>query len=243
MCPSGCADLANVLPGITTPRPPVLPPSTQSADLFLTDLTGSVPPTIPADIVEREGLTYYVLIRLLMNFYGSPCSGGGVAALPEPPIPGWRTVHLIRLIETRRRANGMGQEGKSECGCACGWVDGWMAAAEQEDGGLREVPFVQVVAKEDGSELLLLVRGTVTLTEARLETYRRQVAFLDSIHGATSHPQADECGLWGGCKAVPMVREGYGAILRAVFPSIRRIVDSYASTAERVIVAGFSLGV
>mmetsp|Transcript_20239 Transcript_20239/g.57894 ORF Transcript_20239/g.57894 Transcript_20239/m.57894 type:complete len:534 (-) Transcript_20239:2141-3742(-) len=219
ICGSGflverCAHLANALPGITAPRPSALPPSTQSADLFLTDLTGSVPATIPADIVEREGLTYYVLIRLLMNFYASPCSGGGVGALPEPPIPGWRTVHFIRLIET----------------------------PEWDDSGLRETPFVQVVAKEDGSELLLLVRGTVTLTEARLETYRRQVAFLDIIHGATSHRQADECGLWGGCKAVPLIREGYGAILRAVFPSIRRIVDSYASTAERVIVAGFSLG-
>ncbi|CEM18813.1 unnamed protein product [Vitrella brassicaformis CCMP3155] len=193
-----CAEFP-VLPGVFAPSPPVLPPSTQSADLFLADLTGSVAPTIPADIVEREGLTYYVLIRLLYNLGYGPCFG--VAALAEPPIPGWSTVNVLNLIET----------------------------PEQEDGGLREVPFIQVVERDDGSELLILVRATGTFTEARLLTYEDQVAF-DDIIGETAGTSASE----------PMIREGLGEILRAVYPSLRRIVDE--STAERVIVAGYSLG-
>jgi len=86
-----------------------------------------------------------------------------------------------------------------------------------------------VVEKDDGEELLIIVRGTVTLTEGRLLTFDDQVSFFDIIEGSSTSAAAD-----------PMIREGYGELLRAVFPSLRRIVE--ASMAERVVVTGFSLG-
>ncbi|CEL97808.1 unnamed protein product [Vitrella brassicaformis CCMP3155] len=154
------------LPGVTAPREPVLDESVDVAELFLKDLTGEARSIIPADVVDDEGLTYYILYRLLSNLLLAPCIAPD-ELLPGLPLPGWEELQVINLTQT----------------------------SELESGGLRDTPFIHVLRRNDKKELLILARGFITLTELRLATFEEQIDFVEllkEIDEETTAPGVDD---------------------------------------------------
>ncbi|CEM36464.1 unnamed protein product [Vitrella brassicaformis CCMP3155] len=224
-------------PGVIGPRKPTLP-SDWDGDIHLDDLSGAIPDIIPHDVVAREGLAYYILFRLIRNLYAvTNCGEEKGWELDDKPMDGWSTVDVLHIEQP--------------------------AETPSSPHGIS--PFLWIVEKDDGSSVLIVVRGSISATDYRLAAATDQVDFFTTEEAARLERHVkqkkllDEPSLQsltglldallpflGESKASANggVRSGYYSIYKAIYPFLFSLLEPRVASGalQRVVVAGHSLG-